>query len=90
MNGDLISREDALNALKGVIARTGAYGVSVEVILANIPAVEAEPVVHAHWEFLNDYQSRCSRCHSEVFVDHNDEPPYCERCGAHMDEEVAE
>ncbi len=51
--------------------------------------VEIELVVHAHWEFLNDYQSRCSHCHSEVFVDHNDEPPYCERCGAHMDEEVA-
>lgn len=58
--------------------------------LENAPAVEAEPVVHAHWEFLNDYQSRCSHCRSEVFVDHNDEPPFCERCGAHMDEEVAD
>lgn len=54
------------------------------------PAVEAEPVVHAHWEFLNDYQSRCSHCRSEVFVNHDDEPPRCERCGAHMDEEVAD
>lgn len=55
MSGDLISREAALMALKGVIARTGLYGVSIEVILANVPTVEVEPVV------------RCEDC--EYYVD---------------------
>lgn len=62
--------------------------VEVEMEIGKMVAVEAEPVVHAHWEFLNDYQSRCSHCRSEVYVDHDDEPPYCERCGAHMDENL--
>ena len=55
MRGDLISREDARSALKGVIARTGLYGVSIEVILDTLAAVDAEPVV------------RCADC--EFYVD---------------------
>ena len=99
MSGDLISREELEKALfmvgrmyVGGLADENMYLHEQRVyeVLRSIPAVEAEPVVRAHWEFLNDYQSRCSRCHSEVFMDHNDEPPYCERCGAHMDEEVPE
>ena len=106
MNGDLIGREDALNALKGVIARTGAYGVSIEVILANIPAVEAEPVVHAHWvdryggRFVNPLYE-CSACLGkalfEIKVDGLGHEYIaqmlsncCPHCGAHMNEEVTE
>lgn len=44
MNDDLISREATLNALKGVISRSGLYGVSIEVILAHIPPAEVESV----------------------------------------------
>lgn len=97
MSGDLISREAALMALKGVIARTGLYGVSIEVILANVPAVEAEPVVHAHWEFV-DFCSpnlKCSSCGDLAPMDccgdyHSERTKRCPHCGAHMDEEVAE
>lgn len=95
MNGDLIYREDALNALKGVIARTGLYGVSIEVVLANVPAVEAEPVVHAHWAKLppdqrmspfSDRTHSCSKCgkHGYKWYDR------CWSCGAVMDEKVFE
>ena len=103
MNGDLIYREDTLSALKGVIARTGLYGVSIEVILANIPAVEAEPVVHAHWEVVHgvltpggDPLLRCPRCRSRESEHLGgiecDRPHwnYCPHCGAHMDEEVVD
>lgn len=91
MRGDLISRADALNALKGVIARTGLYGVSIEVVLANVPAVEAEPVVHAHWMENPDPQGwfnaivYCSACKCG---DSTVRSPRCRYCGAHMDEEV--
>lgn len=106
MGIDLISREDALNALKGVIARTGLHGVAIEVILANIPAVEAEPVVHAHWEDMygGKYANpryRCSACKEKTLykfkkngLDQWEEVQVfsdrCPHCGAHMDEEVSE
>lgn len=86
MTGDLVYREDVLSALKGVIARTGVYGVSIEVILANIPAVEAEPVVHARWErVLIDGclgRWRCSACEKWQVK----KSKRCPECGAHMDE----
>jgi rubrerythrin len=63
--------------------------------LENAPAVEAEPVVHAHWEKVYDELGcdrgwRCSRCKSSVY--HMTYEPYgrCPHCGAHMDEEVAD
>ena len=89
MTGDLISRTDALSALKGVIARTGGFGVAIEVILANLPAVEAEPVVHAHWEPTHRYGfSRCSAC--GIPDQMLGRRKRCSSCGAHMDEEVAD
>lgn len=85
--GDLVSREDVLNALKGVIARTGLHGVAIEVILANLDSVEAEPVVHAHWEFKSIQQiaPNCSHCGMQSVMGYS----RCPHCGAHMDEEVA-
>ena len=82
MTGDLIYREDALSALKGVIARTGLYGVSVEVILANVPAVEAEPVVHARWTFesLTQIAPNCSNCGMQSIQPY----PNCPYCRAKM------
>ncbi len=62
-----------------------------------IPAVEAEPVVHAHWvtrteEVWHLCEKRmmdrhyCSAC-GESFVT---KVKRCPECGAHMDEEVAD
>ena len=78
-SGDLIRREDALNALKGIIDRTGLDGVAIEVILGVIDSVDAEPVVHAHWNC--DCCSSCGELAEENY-------PRCPTCGAHMDEEV--
>lgn len=79
---DLISRESALLALKGIIARTGMYGVAVEVILANIPAVDAEPVVQAKWTFESLLQIApiCSNCGYMSIQRY----PNCPYCRAHM------
>lgn len=101
MKGDLISREAALNALKGVIARTGLHGVAIEVILANLDSVEAEPVVHGQWigeadgyadgELVYDvwYCSECNFCIDNGTDDPELLPNYCENCGARMKEEVS-
>lgn len=93
-NGNLISRELAIERLKGVIARTGMYGVSIEVIMKALPSVEAEPVVHAHW-IIERWGSGyikgcdCSNCGNHPRDSYN-LPKYCDNCGAHMDEEVAD
>lgn len=100
---DLISRTEALEALKGVIARTGAYGVSVEVILEALPSVEAEPVAHARWDIrVNpgyydtygrpDKNAHCTHC-GFIWTDLysvNHYFKYCPNCGAKMDEEAAD
>lgn len=53
-------------------------------------AVEAEPVVHAHWEDTGSAgYKRCSHCKEECAI-FSGGRNYCPNCGAHMDEEVAE
>ena len=51
-------------------------------------AVEAEPVVHAHWIRVGWGYYKCSHCEAEVGVV-SGHKNYCANCGAHMDEEVA-
>jgi hypothetical protein len=65
----------------------------------NLPRVEAEPVVHAHWIPVEGGGfrdmvltiSECSNCGGQV-SHHGYACPdkYCKHCGAHMDEEVAD
>lgn len=60
------------------------------------PAVEAKPVVHAHWENIfclvtpyddDDYEeARCKCSNCTMITDF--EYDYCPYCGAQMDEEV--
>ena len=51
------------------------------------PTVDAVEVVHGRWFFLNDYQSKCTKCFEIMWVDHDNEPNYCPNCGAKMDRE---
>lgn len=66
-----------------------AHGMAI-----SAPAVEAEPVVHAHW-VIERWNSgwikscTCSNCGNHP-RDAYDPPKYCDNCGAHMDEEVSE
>ena len=51
---------------------------------------ELEPVVHAHWIWIEDELHECSACGGwECFADCHVRN-YCPQCGAHMDEEVSE
>lgn len=72
---------------------TNAY-FQVKSIVTGLPKIDAEPVVHGHWNVESDNGSimfTCSCCGygyadiDSVFVD---EPhKYCPECGAKMDEE---
>lgn len=56
---------------------------------------EVEPVVHAHWEYIDfcSPNSKCSACGSLAPMDccgdyHGERTKRCPHCGAHMDEGV--
>lgn len=48
-----------------------------------LPSVPSQ--VHGRWEFVNDYESRCSVCGAEAAMDHENEYPNCPYCTAKMD-----
>lgn len=98
MNGDLISRNALLSKMFPYgMPDNGNYGINARAVrdaIVGAKAVEAEPVVHAHWELridedkdwgdLIDY--KCSACGKFQFNESN----YCPNCGVHTDEEVSE
>lgn len=62
-----------------------------EIILNSIPTVDAVPVVHAHWIYVElgtptRWSYRCSKC-SRLSGFPSE---YCPYCGAIMDEGVSE
>lgn len=65
----------------------------VVALIADAPAADVAPVVHAHWvvRFDGPYKRRrcyCSHCgkHNGVGgIVQNQEKPYCPNCGAKMD-----
>lgn len=62
--------------------------------LDSAPTIEAEPVVHAHWEWVADLERpgirtlSCSHCHGKRWA--HEEHKYCPHCGAKMDEDTEE
>lgn len=98
--GDLISRSALLEELTkrlSIVQRVG-----VEEIVASVPAVEAEPVVHAHWvaETYGTYIPVEYDENGDLVVHkytrykcsvcgriEREEEAYC-NCGAYMDERV--
>ena len=56
-------------------------------MIEDMPAVEAKPVVHAHWKNLGVSVDgkriyECTNCHSHIYGTGN----FCKECGAQMDE----
>lgn len=85
MGDDLISRSALLAELSSKLTIVELLGVAE--IVGDIPTVEAESVVHAHWvvEGYPEFIPKCSRCEKRGSFSY----PRCPHCGAHMDEEVA-
>ena len=92
---DLIDRQKLLARMK----KTNRY-FDVKFDIESMPAVEAEPVVHAHWvgHLENDGYSapgqwRCSRCGAMAGLNAIGNfaaiSPFCGYCGAKMDEDTS-
>jgi hypothetical protein len=76
----LIDIEPILDAAK----LAGKEYVSID-FLKGFEQVDAMPVVRGEWEFVNDYESKCTACNKNEVVDHAEEPKYCPNCGAKME-----
>ena len=96
MTGDLISRKALISKMFPYgMPDGGNYGINARAVrdtIVGAKAVEAEPVVHAHWVDRPDGAYRiCTNCRSGIPT--MQRPLMwlrCPVCGAHMDEEVAE
>ena len=99
---DLINRADLIEHLNACLAEGDGHTPIVDSVLTAVkcaveqmPAADAEPIVHAHWidKATGSYgrmQSWCSRCgvHSGIGgIISNRHKPRCPNCGAMMDEE---
>lgn len=89
MDDVLISKAAAIDALK-----RAAYWQDAERKIAELPAVDAAPVVHGRWEekrwttdydwgVMNHRAIVCSACDKEIYA--GEKTPYCQNCGAKMD-----
>jgi hypothetical protein len=87
---DLISRTAAIEAaIDGTDDWDGGYNPERECYIiehmANIPAVDAAPVVHARWILVQNGSGVCSACNRNDHIDSL--AVYCRYCGAKMDGE---
>lgn len=105
MNNDLIRRETLYFAVRNVkktaeLFSNDDYRIGyisalslIEGILADAPAVDAEPVKHGIWE-PDCWRFECSLCHKYFNLDEcysgeaTAEMNYCPHCGARMDGRV--
>lgn len=76
MNNDLISRAALLE--KECCGRISGDDVR------NAPAVDAVPVVHAHWTIIDENCCVCSACLNCSTQDYY----FCPECGAKMDADI--
>lgn len=92
MKDDLISRSTVLAALSSRLSIVNMIGVAE--IVESVPAVDAEPVVHAHWVIERWRSGYIKRCNCSNCGNHPKDayapPKFCDNCGARMDEEVSE
>ena len=93
MDDVLISKAAAIDALK-----RAAYWQDAERKIAELPAVDAAPVVHGRWieieDSWGDCHYQCTECGEEWNLDAGtpaeNNMNYCPNCGAKMDEEAAD
>lgn len=58
---------------------------SAAAIACRVADGELVPMVHGHWIRVDDFTSECSHCGNAFECDIEDNPPYCDQCGALMD-----
>lgn len=96
---DYIKREDAVKVAEkyglangSVLGRHTGVADCIMSEIASIPAADVAEIKHGHWIFhpalnriVDDDYFECSLCGYKIYD--WDEPPYCQDCGAKMDEE---
>ena len=58
-------------------------------LIDGMPAIEAKPVVHAHWKKWGCQGTVCSNCHGRVLYEcdgQEEKSKFCPHCSATMDE----
>ena len=81
----LIDEKEALEKINEIPDRQ-MNGVTVAKALAQCKTIEAEPVRHGRWIYINGREylgSHCSNCQKWYDYKHN----YCPNCGTRMDGE---
>ena len=82
-NDKAIPAKEYIAFLKGAIA--------AEELIKNAPTIDAEPIVHGHWEFMGDVGiTKCSNCGWSICECLDDSYKLCPHCGAKMDEKIKE
>lgn len=82
--------EDYLKYLGNIVMGISETTIEIcEEAVKNFPAVDAVPVVHAHWKFNRDGSGTCSNCRRTQTDawDYDSWDNYCSSCGAKMDGE---
>lgn len=75
---------DADALVHDLIHKRSFYPVCVRRAIEDAPTVDAKPVVHGEWDFIGDYDSRCSVCGEEYCIGPNEDYNFCPNCGADM------
>ena len=93
---DLISRSALLAEFPIDLDKPMYHVTGIRATIGVAPAVEAEPVVHAHW-IMRGGRRYCSACQQMACVTRDRDDFWytkgtkrCSECGAHMDEGVAD
>ena len=63
-------------------------GVTLQSLIHLMPAVDAVPVIHGHWDIDKSFMpfiSTCSECGAVYDIDGAFEWNFCPNCGAQMD-----
>ena len=98
MEGKLINADDLLALYNmSAIEEMGEYGQGGMAIIddiKNAPSVDAEPIRHGYWYFLQyDVNPKIGNWHCSVcnnIPKSLEKEKYCPNCGAKMDETVSE
>lgn len=86
---EYINRGTAIAKLTALeVTEPNATMADAKRVLADIPAADVAPVVHARWAHLGGDEWCCSACGFVITTEGSWDKPtkkYCEDCGARMD-----
>ena len=88
----LINVTDLIEAINDELYMDESTKAAFRSIVYQQPLIDAVPVVHGRWEWIEDSTNNCSACgHTTFFYPCLETVPnYCKNCGAKMDGGVSD